>query len=208
MLARSEVICSIPPSAAWKARLFCVSWPPTLPSVLTIIMRAIAIPVMMTNSIMDAIRVNPREPRFVLCIVSLLISSPNSSCVSISNFWPARSIGQVVTILIAQVSGADRSLRVESLVAVGRLQSLTHSSELAANRQMDHIDLANQVEGCAQRISAIAQSVEESASRAVSVVSKLHVDDVLANRYWSLPIDLPHQGRCSGPDAERIRQHP
>src|SRR5271165_1479241 len=206
MAARSEVMCSMPPSAAWKARLFCVSWPLTLPSVLTIMSRPIAIPDMMTNSIRDAIRVNPREPRFVQCIVSLLIPISNCSCVSISISWfPAWSRPLVVAILVTQISRADRSLRIETLVAFA-CHDTAGAGHLAANCEMNQIDLANQVEGRAQGISGVAHSVEQVAAGVVGVIGELQVDHVFGYGYGGLPVDLAHQGRGSGPHAEGIGQ--
>src|ERR1700685_1910206 len=148
MLAKSEVMCSMPPSAAWKARLFCISWPPTLPSVFTIMSRPIAIPDIINSSIRVAIRVNPRESSFLLRIVSLLVAIQPCSF-SLLIFSPLISRSEDVTILITQVSRADRSLGVESLIAFGNHEAGASAGHLAAGSQMNQIDFANQIEGCA-----------------------------------------------------------
>src|SRR5580704_7348449 len=194
MLARSEVMCSMPPSAAWKAKLFCVSWLPTLPSVFTIMSRPMATPDMINIKSRVAIRVNPRESSFVLCIVSLLIAILRLFVSVPNSLLPPRlnSRAEEITILVTQVSRTDGSLRVESLVAIGRHETAPGTRDLGASGQVNQIDLANQIEGCAGRVSSIARRVEQVATGVVGVISELQVGDALLHRCRRLPVHLAH----------------
>src|ERR1022692_5158644 len=88
---------------------------------------------------------------------------------------------KLVPILVTQIARADRSLKVVALIAVGGHQVAARAGQLAPNRQMDDVDLTNQVER-SSGISRIAYGIEEVAIGVVSGISELQVRDVL--RHW------------------------
>src|SRR5579862_115343 len=98
---------------------------------------------------------------------------------------------KTVTILIAQIARADRSLKVKALITVGRARVALGTRHLAPNREMGEVDLADQVERRA-RIPSIAYGIQEISVRVVSVVGELQVYDVLCHWHRQVSADLSH----------------
>src|ERR1022692_70607 len=113
---------------------------------------------------------------------------------------------KLVPILVTQIARADRSLKVVALIAVGGHQVAARAGQLAPNRQMDDVDLTNQVER-SSGISRIAYGIEEVAIDVVSVISELQVRDVLRHWHGQVSVYLSHEHRDTGTDSQGIRQN-
>src|SRR5581483_975112 len=188
---RSEVIFSMPLSAPWKVMLFCTSCVPTLTSVLTIMSMPIANPERRKSNIKVVISVNPSDLRLQFLIVSLLVFTSESL-----EHRDRAEILRSITLAVAHVASADRSLQVKTLVSLRRHQRTLGSIELAVNRQMQDVDLANKIGGNADRHSTVAGGIEQVSAAVIGVVGELHVHDVVDQRYRRLTIYLAIQNGC------------